>query len=316
MEIGRRCRLRVLSSAHMGNIRQFVAVWTVPTVLTSALHLGLACGALGLSFGSTAQPIPQLAVQLVTLSPEAPEPVAPTPRVHPAPKPPPRAERTRTPAAQLPVVPPRPIESTPTATMAEEAPVAAEPKIDERRASAPPPVVEASPATGPPQPVPKEPAASAPKESAPQTTETVPVPPDRAPAPDPTRAQVANAQAPSSASPAPAPAPPGPRVAAVPPNVSGSELSNIARPRGGYQVVPSYPSAARRLGIEGTTLLRVLVLDDGRVGDIQIQKSAGNPELDRAAAEAVHRWRFDPARKGSAAVSTWVLLPVEFHLTR
>jgi hypothetical protein len=30
----------------------------------------------------------------------------------------------------------------------------------------------------------------------------------------------------------------------------------------------------------------------------------------------VRRWRFDPARKGAEAVSVWVLLPVEFHLTR
>jgi protein TonB len=109
-------------------------------------------------------------------------------------------------------------------------------------------------------------------------------------------------------------APSGPRIAAIP--QAGSEFTRTAKPRGGYQVVPSYPAAARRLGIEGTTLLRVFVLDDGRVGEVQIQNSAGHPALDRAAAEAVRRWRFDPARKGADAVSVWVLLPVEFHLTR
>lgn len=87
-------------------------------------------------------------------------------------------------------------------------------------------------------------------------------------------------------------------------------------PRGGYQVRPSYPATARGLGVEGTTLLRVLVQDDGRVGEVRVQKSAGHPDLDRAAADAVRQWRFDPARRGDAAVAVWVLLPVEFHLSR
>jgi len=54
--------------------------------------------------------------------------------------------------------------------------------------------------------------------------------------------------------------------------------------------------------------------EDGRVGEVAIQKSAGYPDLDEAAANAVRRWRFDPARKGAEAVAMWVLLPVEFHL--
>jgi protein TonB len=81
-------------------------------------------------------------------------------------------------------------------------------------------------------------------------------------------------------------------------------------------VRPTYPATARGLGVEGTTLLRVLVQDDGRVGDIRVQKSAGHPDLDQAAADAVRQWRFDPARRGAQAVAVWVLVPVEFHLTR
>ncbi len=91
-------------------------------------------------------------------------------------------------------------------------------------------------------------------------------------------------------------------------------VSRDARPQGGYQVRPSYPATARRLGIQGTTLLKVHVLVDGRVGDIVVQESAGHADLDRAATDAVRRWRFDPARRGSDAVSMWVLLPVEFRL--
>ena len=61
-------------------------------------------------------------------------------------------------------------------------------------------------------------------------------------------------------------------------------------------------------------MLRVHVLVDGRVGDVLVQETAGHPDLDQAAAEAVRRWRFDPARRGKDPVAMWVLLPVEFRL--
>jgi protein TonB len=91
-------------------------------------------------------------------------------------------------------------------------------------------------------------------------------------------------------------------------------LTRTAMPRGGYQVRPSYPSTARRLGIQGMTTLRVYVAADGRVGQVLIQESAGHPDLDSAAAEAVKQWRFEPARRGAEPVGVWVLLPVEFRL--
>ena len=112
-----------------------------------------------------------------------------------------------------------------------------------------------------------------------------------------------------SVAPAPAAAVIGPSAAAP-----SETVTRHARPQGGYQVRPTYPATPRRLGIQGTTLLRVHVLADGRIGDVLVEKSAGHPELDDAATEAVKRWRFDPARRGSDAVAMWVLLPVEFKL--
>src|SRR5215472_13589102 len=91
-------------------------------------------------------------------------------------------------------------------------------------------------------------------------------------------------------------------------------ITRSARPQGGYQVRPSYPSTALRQGIQGTTLLKVHVLIDGRVGDVLVQQTAGHPDLDQAAIEAVRRWRFEPARRGNDPVAMWVLLPVEFQI--
>jgi protein TonB len=79
-------------------------------------------------------------------------------------------------------------------------------------------------------------------------------------------------------------------------------------------VHPTYPASARRLGIQGTARLKVQVLADGRVGEVLVETSAGHPDLDQAAADAVRQWRFEPARRGTEAVATWVLLPVQFQL--
>jgi TonB family protein len=95
---------------------------------------------------------------------------------------------------------------------------------------------------------------------------------------------------------------------------SGEALSGLARPLGGYQVKPRYPESARRVGAQGVTLLRVRVLENGRVGEVVIDQSAGFRDLDFAAAEAVKKWLFEPARRGKEAVAVWVLLPVKFEL--
>jgi len=100
----------------------------------------------------------------------------------------------------------------------------------------------------------------------------------------------------------------------APPAAAAGAVTRTAIPRGGYQITPSYPARARQLGVEGTALLNVFVDAAGRVGEVIIKHSAGHPDLDRAAADAVRRWRFEPARRGAEAVAMWVELPVEFRL--
>lgn len=95
---------------------------------------------------------------------------------------------------------------------------------------------------------------------------------------------------------------------------SGEALSGLARPLGGYQIKPRYPESARRAGVQGVTLLRVRVLENGRVGDVLVEQSAGFRDLDISAVEAVKKWLFEPARRGKDAVAVWVMLPVKFEL--
>ena len=95
---------------------------------------------------------------------------------------------------------------------------------------------------------------------------------------------------------------------------SGEALSGLAHPLGGYQVKPHYPESARRAGVQGITLLKLRVLENGKVGEVQIEQSAGHADLDNAAVDAVKRWLFEPARMGKIPVAVWVLLPVKFEL--
>ena len=95
---------------------------------------------------------------------------------------------------------------------------------------------------------------------------------------------------------------------------SSEALSGTARPLGGYQVKPRYPESARRAGAQGVTTLRVRVLENGRVGEVLVDQSAGFRDLDLAAMEAVKKWLFEPARRGKDPVSVWVMLPVKFEL--
>jgi periplasmic protein TonB len=200
--------------------------------------------------------------------------------------------------------------------------------LDSRRLTLPRPIQTpmpkpVEPAVQTPPVAPPPPAAVAPPPEAPASAAiaaTAPEPgPSAEPVPSAGRGPLAPADAPVTSEsqglptlpgpPAPA-RPAAPSVAAVP----SEGVTQTAAPRGGYQVKPSYPTSARRAGIQGTTLLGVFVAADGRVGDVVVKQSAGHPDLDAAAADAVRRWRFEPARRGSEPVAMWVLLPVEFRL--
>ena len=52
-------------------------------------------------------------------------------------------------------------------------------------------------------------------------------------------------------------------------------------------------------------LLHVFVAADGQASKVDIRESSGFERLDRAARDAVQRWRFVPARQGDKAVAAW-----------
>lgn len=77
---------------------------------------------------------------------------------------------------------------------------------------------------------------------------------------------------------------------------------------------PHYPNIARRRGYEGRTLLRVEVLENGRVGRIEIATSSGFDVLDRGALASVRDWTFVPGTENGKNMRQWVMVPVKFSL--
>lgn len=78
--------------------------------------------------------------------------------------------------------------------------------------------------------------------------------------------------------------------------------------------IPPYPPAARKLKLQGTVVVRVLVNPLGKAEIVQVEKSSGVSILDGAALKAVKEWFFVPAREGNNPVSAWVDVPIRFRL--
>jgi protein TonB len=104
-------------------------------------------------------------------------------------------------------------------------------------------------------------------------------------------------------------------ISALPETQAGEEAVVVsARPRYAENPPPPYPRAARQRGNEGRTLLRVEVLETGKVGGIEIATSSGFDVLDEAAVQAVKDWYFVPGTKNGKRVRQWVVVPIRFSL--
>jgi len=117
---------------------------------------------------------------------------------------------------------------------------------------------------------------------------------------------------PSSEETASAPAVPRPPVPAAPAAPEAApglvEAAAVAT-----RVEPSYPEAARRLGIEGTVELEVSIDASGRVAEVEVTR--GLPMgLSDAAVEAVRKWTWRPARTPSGPVASRRTVRIRFTL--
>lgn len=147
---------------------------------------------------------------------------------------------------------------------------------------------------------------------------------DSVPLPDvgaaPSQGGVLDALPPRVAPPRPAPTPP---ADTAPPSAGSPSDADPGAPHPENSIAvaisspaPKYPGDAMRAGQQGTTLLRATVEPDGTVSDITVEQSAGSRALDRAALQALRRWRFQPAYRNGVAIRSDVRVPVKFALDR
>lgn len=146
----------------------------------------------------------------------------------------------------------------------------------------------------------------------PVTAATPPPTPLPVPRPQPVPMETAPTPTPS----APVAAPTEPVAAATDATPAAAPLTSEARVDTDYldNPKPAYPLMSRRLGEQGTVLLRVTVGEQGEVRAVALEESCGHARLDEAALRAVRHWRFLPAQRAGVAVTSSVLVPVTFSL--
>lgn len=173
--------------------------------------------------------------------------------------------------------------------------VASELKVIELSAEAmpPPPVVQ--PKEKPPVELPK--LAIEPAPTAPVVQASVPV--VTAPAVNTIVAAPAPVPAPTPS----APSPQGP--------VQVSDLDA----RAVTIVPPKYPFESRRRREQGTVVLAITLDPDGKVASVGLSRSSGFDRLDKAALDAVRRWRWSPTIRAGEAVAVRGIVEIPFELT-
>jgi periplasmic protein TonB len=156
-----------------------------------------------------------------------------------------------------------------------------------------PPKPPEPPKVEPPKPQPVKPRAQ-PAQVMPKIQQSDPLPSSNTEA-----VQAPVAVAPVVAAPEPAPEP------VTPPIGRAGYLNNPP---------PEYPPQAVRQGLQGTVLLRVHVLSDGKVDAVEVKQSSGRKILDEEAVRTVKRWLFTPSKRGETPIDGFATVPIEFAL--
>jgi outer membrane biosynthesis protein TonB len=80
------------------------------------------------------------------------------------------------------------------------------------------------------------------------------------------------------------------------------------------RVLPDYPGWARKSGVKGQAIYRVLIQESGTVGDVVNLAGTIDPRLAVVGAQSLRRWVFTPVMVNGEPRETWVKLTVQFKL--
>jgi protein TonB len=94
----------------------------------------------------------------------------------------------------------------------------------------------------------------------------------------------------------------------------GSDMDSPPTPVSKMQ--PNYPSSLLSKGIGGKVLITCVVDETGKVVSTSIKKSSGNADLDKAAVNAVLKWKFKPAQKAGRNIRATCVVPFNFEVKK
>jgi TonB family protein len=89
--------------------------------------------------------------------------------------------------------------------------------------------------------------------------------------------------------------------------------NEVEPPRALSTTDPEYTRAAKAAGLEGVTVLWIVVDERGEVAQISVERPFG-AGLDDRAVEAVRTWRFSPARRDKNPVPVIINVEINFRL--
>ncbi|OEF27609.1 energy transducer TonB [Vibrio rumoiensis] len=77
---------------------------------------------------------------------------------------------------------------------------------------------------------------------------------------------------------------------------------------------PRYPRLAQRKGIEGTATYEIWLDENGRQVKQSLISSSGAAMLDKAALDAIKKWKFSPQKINGTSIAHRVQVPIRFKL--
>jgi TonB family protein len=80
------------------------------------------------------------------------------------------------------------------------------------------------------------------------------------------------------------------------------------------KVMPVYPASAKTAGVQGTVILHAVIGMDGRPLSLRVMNNHIDPELARAAIEAVSQWRYRPTLLNGEPIEIDTTIMVNFSL--
>ena len=97
--------------------------------------------------------------------------------------------------------------------------------------------------------------------------------------------------------------------------MSAFNMNEVDQPPRAIRVFPpQYPFLAKRDGIEGRVVLRIVVDTEGNAKEAEVDKAEPEGVFDDAALKVVERYKFRPAMKGGKPVNCIVKIPIVFQM--